>query len=226
MKLGKPPVNTYIQEIETASLLQGIWPNICCGFCGKELGAKQEGVISVSQPLCYTVGFQTAFHDGKLYLGLGAEACSEEHAQQFLAKEKWPGAPEYSGDRHPSEMTQQGRTIYAVRQTSDYPQDTLHSGKWLLFPSTDEVDQTWPVIREATKQGKFGGYSKVVYNPRKTESVMCIYTYDYQDRTDILRVRQELRALGFTRKLAYKADETTMKGIYRQPGQRVSLYYE
>lgn len=56
--------------------------------------------------------------------------------------------------------------------------------------------------------------------------VICVYAYDYQDKRDVMRIRQELRKLGFTNKLAYKTDEDTIAGKYRFTVQsRISKYY-
>jgi len=52
--------------------------------------------------------------------------------------------------------------------------------------------------------------------------VICVYTYDWADEVDVRRIREELRRLGITWKIPYKADEDTIKGRY---GKGVSKYY-
>ena len=57
--------------------------------------------------------------------------------------------------------------------------------------------------------------------------MICVYTYDADDREDVLRVRQALRDLGFDRPIPYKTDRATLEGRYQVKGhQRISLYYE
>ena len=59
-----------------------------------------------------------------------------------------------------------------------------------------------------------------------TDGVICVYTYDSDDERDVMRVREELRALGFTNKIPYKTDEATLSGKYRRHGERkISKYY-
>ncbi len=56
--------------------------------------------------------------------------------------------------------------------------------------------------------------------------VICVYTYDHTDEADVMRVRQRLKELGYTRKLPYKTDAATYAGLYRATtGGRVSKYY-
>jgi hypothetical protein len=67
-------------------------------------------------------------------------------------------------------------------------------------------------------------------NPHATDpdkKVMCVYTYDWTDEKDVQRVREELRKLGITSKIPYKADEDTLAGKYRIFGDtKISKYYE
>ncbi len=65
----------------------------------------------------------------------------------------------------------------------------------------------------------------IATNPRM--KVICVYTYDWTDEADVRRVREELRALGITSKIAYKADSDTDAGRYSRLGhKRISKYYE
>ena len=47
-----------------------------------------------------------------------------------------------------------------------------------------------------------------------TRFVICVYTYDYQDEEDVMRVRQVLKDLGIQREIIYKADADTRAGSY------------
>ncbi|RIJ98786.1 MAG: hypothetical protein DCC46_11015 [Armatimonadetes bacterium] len=50
--------------------------------------------------------------------------------------------------------------------------------------------------------------------------VICVYSYDGADDTDRLRIREELRNLGFHSKLRYKLDQATFAGVYSVNGDR------
>jgi len=103
----------------------------------------------------------------------------------------------------------------------------------LIFVSSHSVDRIWEKIKIATEEGKLGGSAKVAtakINPGFVNSkarVICVYTYDWRDEQDIKRVREELRKIGITRKIAYKTDEDTYQGKYVVTGtERISKYYE
>ncbi len=122
--------------------------------------------------------------------------------------------------------------IYALNEISPYPESTERSGKWLIFVPNDEIDDAWDRIRGATKNGLLGGSSKVATarpNPNavtSTSKVICVYTYDWKDEKDVMRVREELKKLGFTQKIPYKTDNATSEGRYSVKGHtRISQYY-
>ena len=98
----------------------------------------------------------------------------------------------------------------------------LRSGKWPVFASRENVDEVWGKIREATEAGRLGTSAKVrtamplPQNPLngKERRVICVYTRDWIDEQDIMRVREELRKLGITKEIPYKSDEDTLGGKY------------
>ena len=123
--------------------------------------------------------------------------------------------------------------IYAYRKEGDYPEPSDNCGKWLVFVSDKAVDEIWEKIRTATEEGKLGLASKVAtakdspLASSSTRKVICIYTYDWTDRKDVMRIREELRKLGITNKIPYKSDKDTLSGKYRQTGHtKISKYYE
>ncbi|MFQ6114621.1 MAG: putative phosphothreonine lyase domain-containing protein [bacterium] len=137
-----------------------------------------------------------------------------------------------SDHRRPSTVTNT-YWLHAFRKKGVYPESTSNSGKWLVFVPVHKVDQLWKKIKHATEEGKLGGSSKVSTarpNPNATDSstkVICVYTYDWTDQEDVMRIRQQLRDLGVTSKIPYKADEDTYAGRYRNRGnKRISKYYE
>lgn len=133
----------------------------------------------------------------------------------------------------PSKVTER-YWLFAMTK-GDYPKRTNNSGKWLIFVDRKDVDDVWAKIKKATEEGKLGEDSKVsTLKPKpsdigyeKGKHVICVYTYDWTDRKDVNRVREELRKLGITNKLPYKSDEDTLQGKYRITGHRgISKYYE
>jgi hypothetical protein len=135
-------------------------------------------------------------------------------------------------DAKPSEVTDV-YWIHAEREKGRYPKATQRSGKWLVFVDVKNIDEVWTQVKKATEEGRLGDSAKVATarpNPSATNSdtkVICVYTYDWTDEKDIKRVREELRKLGITSKIPYKADEDTLSGKYRVTGDtRISKYYE
>jgi len=150
--------------------------------------------------------------------------------ESIKAKQREISMP-YS-DAKPSEVTDI-YWIYAMRKKGKYPKATRRSGKWLIFVDPKNVDEVWANIKKATEEGKLGNSAKVATskpNPLAGKSeakVICVYTYDWTDERDARRVREELRKLGITNKIPYKADEDTLSAKYRITGhRRISKYYE
>ena len=130
---------------------------------------------------------------------------------------------------------------YAQRKDGEYPEHTSRGGKWLIFVSSHNLDAVWSKIKVAVEEGRLGGMAKA--SKRNSHSlpvrvraqtsqnsnykVICVYTYDWKDHQDVQRVREELRKLGIVRKISYKTDEDTEKGIYRtNKSEKISKYYE
>ncbi len=162
-----------------------------------------------------------------------AYACSGEHMFLILPEQITPPGI-YNSEDLPSEEGKPG-WIYAFFNHPTYPRDTRRSGKWLIFVSCKKIDTAWLLVKTALERGELGRIAKVARAVSATrdekddlmKQVICVYTYDYADRADTLRIRQALRNIGCTRKIAYKADEDTRRLRYRinTPG-RISKYYE
>lgn len=123
--------------------------------------------------------------------------------------------------------------LHAERQKGKYHAYTRRGGKWLIFLPFTAVDEVWYKIKHATEEGRLGAESKVATarpNPNSVDpkkSVICVYTYDWQDKVDVRRVREELRKLGITNRIPYKSNEDTSSGKYRITGHTgISKYYE
>ncbi len=96
-----------------------------------------------------------------------------------------------------------------------------NSGKWLLFGSIDEVDRYWKLIKTATVEGVLGPSSKVSTskaNPNSGDNstrVICIFTEDFNDRSDVRRVEMAIRSLGIKNRLVYKLDKDVGKYLHK-----------
>jgi hypothetical protein len=119
--------------------------------------------------------------------------------------------------------------IYARRKKGSYRAHTARSGKWLIFVPADQIDKTWEIVKQATIKGTLGEVSKVataLENPNAKDhniKVICVYTYDYEDKEDVYAIRNKLFELGFTNKLVYKSDQATSSGKY---GHGSGIYYK
>lgn len=101
---------------------------------------------------------------------------------------------------------------------------TKRVGKWMVFCDFgDQLDRTWLRIVEATHRGQLGPSTKVATKAYRlgSASPIMVYTYDADDRPDVLRVLTGLRDLGIIQRLAYKEDAITEAGKY---GKGVSRY--
>lgn len=136
------------------------------------------------------------------------------------------------GSKKPSEVFD-SPWLSVKRKQGRYPKPTENSGKWLIFIPLSQIDAVWEEIKTATEEGRLGSSAKVATahpNPNATSpdtKVICVYTYDWTDEADVRRIREELRSLGITSKIPYKADQETHSGQYANRGsKRISKYYE
>ena len=133
---------------------------------------------------------------------------------------------------NPSEVT--GISwIHAFRKKGTYFNAKPGSGKWLVFVSMQDLDHVWKNIKHATEEGLLGTVSKVAttkdspYSKNKNERVICVNTYDCEDRDDVMFIRHQLRLLGVTKKIPYKMDQATHWNKYSSIGDKnISMYFE
>ncbi|HOI12821.1 MAG TPA: DUF1917 domain-containing protein [Methanoculleus sp.] len=102
-------------------------------------------------------------------------------------------------------------------------------GKWLIFVPGSEVDEAWRKVRDETAKGALGISAKVSTakpNPdsRDERSVIYVYTHDWADEADVMRVRERLRELGFEERIGYKRNIETYRGEYSEEGRKVTYY--
>jgi hypothetical protein len=104
-----------------------------------------------------------------------------------------------------------------------------NAGKWLIFQEPGLVDESWKKVRNATVALNLGISAKVSTSKPNPESrdnrkVIYIYTKNWADETDVMRVRENLRTLGFTERIGYKRNIETFAGEYAKKGKRVTYY--
>ncbi|KAF2273902.1 DUF1917-domain-containing protein [Westerdykella ornata] len=92
------------------------------------------------------------------------------------------------------------------------------SGKWMLFPALDDVPRVWKLIVEGTINNRLGFAAKVATDEIDGDSrLICVYTKDFRDNEDVLRVLKELVSLGLVnsgKAIYYKCDAYTQLEIY------------
>jgi len=91
-----------------------------------------------------------------------------------------------------------------------------NSGKWMLFPPNDKVDEVWNKVRETLALGKLGLLVKVapVHSSRDAH-LICVYIPDYNDTRDVMRVLLSLRDAGLCwGQINFKTDDATLSGQY------------
>ncbi len=148
-----------------------------------------------------------------------------------------PDYVEKDGKFLPVESTPSRETdsywLFAIRKQGKYPRPTERNGKWLIFVPVRRIDAVWEKVKKSTEAGSLGEEAKVSTAKRNPNAVnpamkvICVYTYDWQNKEDVMRIRAELRTLGITWKIPYKSDEDTDQGKYRAAGHtRISKYYE
>ena len=107
--------------------------------------------------------------------------------------------------------------------------DDEQVGKWLIFIPADSIDEAWKKVRDETVKGMLGISAKVSTakpNPdsRDERYVVYVYTRDWADEVDVMRVRERLRDIGFVDRLGYKRNIETYRGEYSEEGRRVTYY--
>jgi hypothetical protein len=107
--------------------------------------------------------------------------------------------------------------------------DDEKAGKWLIFLPDDRVDELWRKVRNATAAGELGISAKVSTakpNPesRDERKVIYVYTRDWADEADVMRVRERLRELGVIERIGYKRNIETFRGEYSEKGKKVTYY--
>ncbi|KAN0071072.1 protein of unknown function (DUF1917) domain containing protein [Elaphomyces granulatus] len=104
------------------------------------------------------------------------------------------------------------------------------TGKWMLFPPPEQVDEVWATVAGATVTGELGIGAKVATRDGLgRDRLIAVYTKDYRDEGDVRRVLLKLVRLGLVNKMQekpiyYKLDAYTYLEIQgnNQYGLRAS----
>lgn len=103
------------------------------------------------------------------------------------------------------------------------------AGKWLIFLPPADIDEAWVKVRNATVAGELGIGAKVSTfrdseDSRDDKKVIYVFTGNWADEADVMRVREKLKELGFVDRIGYKRNLDTYAGEYREKGKRVTYY--
>jgi hypothetical protein len=129
----------------------------------------------------------------------------------------------------PSQTTQMYWIVQDAPGSAPEAIEDENAGKWLIFQEPGLIDSAWKKIREATVALDLGISAKVSTSKPNPESrdnrkVIYVYTKDWADETDVMRVREKLRTLGFNERIGYKRNIETFAGQYAKKGKRVTYY--
>lgn len=114
----------------------------------------------------------------------------------------------------------------------------IKSGKWMLFPSAENIDSIWSLVANAVAEGELGHAAKVGTDDGSGDRgarLICVYTEDFEDHDDVKRVLEKMVTLGLVkskgligqeRGIYYKADAFTHLDIMsgNQWGLKPTMY--
>jgi hypothetical protein len=91
------------------------------------------------------------------------------------------------------------------------------TGKWCIVRDAASVDALWAKIQAAVVAGVLP--AAMVSAPASAKLfggtyLICVFTPQWRDHDDVMRVRQLLRDLGVAEELGYKRDVETVYGVY------------
>jgi hypothetical protein len=91
----------------------------------------------------------------------------------------------------------------------------LLTGKWLVFAPHATVDALWRCIASATHAGTLGHFSKISPRSDDDSHVICVFTRDYTNMSEVKKIRNGLRRLGVKGVIGYKPDIYTHCQVYK-----------
>lgn len=88
----------------------------------------------------------------------------------------------------------------------------------MLFPALGVLNRDWRMVVKGTILNRLGPLAKVATDQgNSTERLICVYTRDFRDTDDVLRVLKELVTMGIVRSekcIYYKSDAYTYLHLY------------
>lgn len=205
-------------------------PDVACGLLFHLLNRElqDQGIFLFS-----LVEKRIDFRDR--FLALFGRFCGDYPELGEALLQKYGGADQVYELICQGEGVMPGKTTtmhWIVQDAPDVHPDAIEdelAGKWLIFLPPEEVDSAWTRVRDATCRNELGISAKVSTarpNPdsRDNRKVIYVYTADWQDEADVMRVRERLRELGFEERLGYKRNIETYKGEYSEKGKKVTFY--
>jgi hypothetical protein len=129
----------------------------------------------------------------------------------------------------PSKTTQMYWIVQDAPGSAPKAIEDENAGKWLIFQEPGLADAAWKKVRDATVALEIGISAKVSTSKPNPESrdnrkVIYVYSKNWADEEDVMRVREKLRELGFVDRIGYKRNIETFAGEYAKKGKRVTYY--
>ncbi|KAM3072073.1 hypothetical protein ACMFMF_007467 [Clarireedia jacksonii] len=149
--------------------------------------------------------------------------------------------------RHEIEKANEGKAASTITQIFNNEKESIvqeildtaketqcTTGKWMLFVPPTTLPETWSRIATATSTNSLGIAAKCAprdpYNTSKSR-LICIYTEDFSNMPDVIRVLKALKELGLVESsgkqgIYYKCDAYTYLGLNSQNEHNIkaSLY--
>lgn len=175
---------------------------------------SEDSIIENRKPITFP---KEQYKSRRAPIKLASKSCSPIHTQSYIPPKD-----------EPTDCTASW-WLYAESRRK-YKKATKNSGKWCIFIEPKFIDAAWEQVSDATQQGLLGGRTKCStkkgWKGKGNDYVIIVYTYDYKDTTDVMRIREELRELGFTKPIPYKTDADTKAKKYAGCGQKIAKYYQ
>lgn len=92
-------------------------------------------------------------------------------------------------------------------------------GKWMLFPTPEDVNDVWRLVADATVSGQLGSGAKVATDSGLGDGrprLVCVYTEEFFNDDDVKRVLKKLAVMGLANQ---KEAAGAPRGIYYKCGK-------
>ncbi|KFX91971.1 hypothetical protein V490_05616 [Pseudogymnoascus sp. VKM F-3557] len=191
-------------------------------------GSEELQWIWISNPYLSLPPSDEGSENISIMCSQGASMLNELENITFRLQQKPPHQPAAMTSRDIS--IARDKTVTSILNLA--VQMKITSGKWMLFPLVHEVDHVWSIIAHAVAANQLGTGAKVSpkrEDPETRSRLICIYTHDFSDTEDVIRVLQKLKELGLVpcgSTIYYKCDAYTHLNIFSRNiwGITESLY--